>query len=103
MHDNRKQGVLMIGICESLCWAAFLQGLKGAFLCQKYSFTFTSQPDSETERVLDDANRMIDWQAGKDAQWIQDNLEIFQTRADNGDQDYVDLLEELKGRPDLHA
>ena len=46
---------------------------------------------------------MIDRQAGEDAKWIQDNLEIFKTRAASGDQDYVDLLEELKGRSDLHA
>ena len=93
----------MIRICESLCWAALLQGPKAASLCQKYAYIFTSQPRSETDEVLDHANRTIDWQAGEDVKWIQDNLDIFKTRANNGDQDYVDLLEELKGRSDLHA
>ncbi|KAL1303607.1 hypothetical protein AAFC00_006971 [Neodothiora populina] len=36
--------------------------------------------------------------AGGDANWITENLHAFQTRATEGDDDFSDMLEELKAR-----
>lgn len=39
--------------------------------------------------------------AGHDATWAADNMGIFKAKAAAGDQDFVDLLAEVQGRPEL--
>jgi hypothetical protein len=40
-------------------------------------------------------------QAGGEAEWYQEMKSEFQHRADSGDEDYKDLLEEVEKREDL--
>lgn len=40
--------------------------------------------------------------AGEDKAWISRNLESFKEKADAGDEDFVDLIKELKVREEFH-
>ena len=40
-------------------------------------------------------------QAGEDRAWLAANYEKFRERAKYGDQDFKDVLQEMKERPDL--
>lgn len=37
-------------------------------------------------------------EAGKDAGWLKENLSKFQQKADDGDEDFADMIEEVKAR-----
>ena len=39
--------------------------------------------------------------AGQDHQWLKEHLDEFRMKAENGDEEFRDLLEELEGREDL--
>ncbi|ETS73806.1 hypothetical protein PFICI_14752 [Pestalotiopsis fici W106-1] len=39
--------------------------------------------------------------AGQDAQWAKENMAAFQDKANNGDEDFADLVEELKTRDEF--
>ena len=43
-----------------------------------------------------------DVQAGQDQQWLKANMEVFRQRADAGDEDFKDVLEEMEARPALN-
>ncbi|KAI9039041.1 uncharacterized protein KD926_010025 [Aspergillus affinis] len=40
--------------------------------------------------------------AGGDTTWLKDNMALFEERAREGDEDFIELLEEIKRREDLH-
>ena len=40
-------------------------------------------------------------EAGKEAAWFKENMGHFETKAEEGDEDYADMLKELKERDDL--
>lgn len=37
-------------------------------------------------------------QAGEDRAWIQENMQAFQAKADAGDQDFADMIKDIKDR-----
>ena len=39
--------------------------------------------------------------AGQDRNWLKDNLAMFRFRADSGEEEFVELLEEIGRREDL--
>ncbi|KAH8423054.1 uncharacterized protein LDX57_000810 [Aspergillus melleus] len=39
--------------------------------------------------------------AGGDSTWLKDNMAVFEGRARKGDEDFIELLEEMKNREDL--
>jgi hypothetical protein len=39
--------------------------------------------------------------AGHDLEWAAENMEIFKAKAAAGDQDFVELLAEMNGRPEF--
>ncbi|KAK1145395.1 hypothetical protein N8T08_004270 [Aspergillus melleus] len=39
--------------------------------------------------------------AGGDTAWLKDNMAIFEERAREGDEDFIELLEEIRSREDL--
>ncbi|KAI0123685.1 hypothetical protein BJ170DRAFT_598888 [Xylariales sp. AK1849] len=41
--------------------------------------------------------------AGNDPQWVKDNMDAFKEKAREGDQDFVELIEELEDRPGFLA
>lgn len=45
---------------------------------------------------------MLKWQAGKDKKWLKENMTAFKAKADEGDGDFQDILEEMRTRNDLN-
>ena len=37
-------------------------------------------------------------QAGEDGKWLKDNMEAFQHKADGGDEEFKDLIEDVTSR-----
>jgi hypothetical protein len=62
-------------------------------------------PDQELRAVFVLGDITAAWEAGfavppagQDAQWARDNMAAFRETADGGDEDFADLVEELKTR-----
>ena len=47
------------------------------------------------------ADNLEKWQAGEDKEWLKFNISEFEKRADAGDEDFKDVLEEMRTRKDL--
>ena len=41
------------------------------------------------------------WQAGEDKEWLKGNVKAFEKRAEAGDGEFADVLEEMRTREDL--
>ena len=44
---------------------------------------------------------MCAWQAGEDKEWLKGNVGAFEKRAEAGDGEFADVLEEMRTREDL--
>lgn len=65
-------------------------------------------PDQELRAVFVLGDITAAWEAGfavppagQDAQWARDNMAAFREKADGGDEDFADLVEELKTRDEF--